>query len=153
MIPGPLRPRLRFLVLGLGLALLRAAAGEPVPGMPGAGSGAGGRAWEPGEPPSRDRETGSGGLEERAELGELGGRGDLGSSGLQTPRSLVRGSPIPPGTSSAVPASVSRLSNSGGGFCPESPDSEVERKFKGGMSRPVRGHAPSPVNIGSAQPQ
>ncbi|XP_061066299.1 tumor necrosis factor receptor superfamily member 12A isoform X1 [Eubalaena glacialis] len=32
MSPGPLRPLLRLLVLGLGLALLRAAAGERVPG-------------------------------------------------------------------------------------------------------------------------
>uniref|UniRef100_E1BJH6 TNF receptor superfamily member 12A n=3 Tax=Bos TaxID=9903 RepID=E1BJH6_BOVIN len=32
MAPCPLRPLLRLLVLGLGLALLRAAAGERVPG-------------------------------------------------------------------------------------------------------------------------
>lgn len=38
-----LRPLLRLLVLGLGLALLCAAAGEPVSGMPGARLGLGAR--------------------------------------------------------------------------------------------------------------
>lgn len=50
----PLRPLLRLLVLGLGLALLRAAAGERVPGMP---------------VPGRAGERGSGGSP-RAEIGE-----------------------------------------------------------------------------------
>ena len=50
----PLRPLLRLLVLGLGLALLRAAAGERVPGMP---------------VPGRAGERGSGGSP-RAGIGE-----------------------------------------------------------------------------------
>lgn len=43
MAPGLLRPLPRLLVLGLGLALLGAVAGERVPGTPGAGPGLCGR--------------------------------------------------------------------------------------------------------------
>ncbi|XP_060028502.1 tumor necrosis factor receptor superfamily member 12A isoform X1 [Erinaceus europaeus] len=39
MSPASLRPRLRLLALGLGLVLLRAAAGERGPGRPGGGTG------------------------------------------------------------------------------------------------------------------
>ena len=45
MSPGPLRPLPPLLVLGLGLALLRAAAGERVPGMPGPGWAGGRGRW------------------------------------------------------------------------------------------------------------
>lgn len=88
MAPLLLRPLLRLFVLGLGLALLCAAAGERMPGMPGAEQGLGGGRGSRGTLGS-----GSGirlwGLGEGSEQGAW----DPGS-GLQTPRSLVKGDSI-----------------------------------------------------------
>ncbi|TEA31860.1 hypothetical protein DBR06_SOUSAS8310095 [Sousa chinensis] len=92
--------------------------------------GLGGRAWETEDSQVRDRGAVIGDLEEGAELGGLGGHGDPGSGGLQTPRSLARRGPISLPASSVVRASVSRLSNlgGGGGFGPESGLGSGERR-------------------------
>ena len=72
MILTPLRPLLRLLVLGLGLVLLRATAGERVPGMPGRDWA--GAPWGPGESGVRDWRAGTGGPEEGTEQEGRGGQ-------------------------------------------------------------------------------
>lgn len=154
MVPGPLRPLPRLLVLGLGLALLGAAVGERVPGTPGAGPGLGGRPRGPGEPLTGDRGVGIGDPENGAELG--GTRRTRGFGVRWFPDTALPGQErfIPLRTSSAVPASVSPLFKWRGGFCPnKSRLGSRGRKFEGGMSPSVRRHAPILFSTWSVWPQ
>lgn len=109
MVRALLRALPRLLVLGLGLALLGAAAGERVPGTQGAGPGLGGRPRGQRESLAGDRGAGIGDPENGAELG--GTRRTWGFGVRWSPDSALPGQErfIPLRTSSAVPASVSPL--------------------------------------------
>lgn len=128
MALAPLRPLPRLPVLGLGLALLCAAAGEPVSGTPGARLG-----WE-GRREDRGAPAGDAGARLREpEEGGTGGAWDRGSGSSQAPRSPARGGPASPRASvqsrPQFPAGPTRT--------------RKWRKFEGGMSRPVRGRPPA----------
>lgn len=145
MAPLLLRPWLRQFVLGLGLALLCAAAGERVPGMPGAEQGLGG------------------GRGCRGTLGSgsgirLWGLGDGAEQGTRDPGQVSRHRVH---WSREVPLALSFIFSPGFSFPPVQFGGLLSLKsglgsgesFESGMSRPVRGHNPSLVNTGFAQPQ